>query len=232
MIFLKLFITPPSTLYEKVYKALSIPSFLLDKRASSLSSLSLIRLFIYSSIQIFVHPFTMYQAIIFAGLAGLVAASPTAQAVDFAVVNAAPSPSLTGPALTANTQYVTYNSASVSSEGAAAATGVASASATVSQSGNAKRGLILGWPWGSGSQPTTSCTTTTIALRPTTNTPQKQTTSSIPPVSSITPTTTTSQITSVSQTTSSDSSCPTTPEAGTYCGFINPEDPCAPQPDG
>jgi hypothetical protein len=24
--------------------------------------------------------------------------------------------------------------------------------------------------------------------------------------------------------------CPTTPEAGTYCGFINPEDPCAPQP--
>ncbi|KEQ69011.1 hypothetical protein M436DRAFT_30245, partial [Aureobasidium namibiae CBS 147.97] len=26
--------------------------------------------------------------------------------------------------------------------------------------------------------------------------------------------------------------CPTTPEDGTYCGFINPEDPCAPQPDG
>lgn len=33
-------------------------------------------------------------------------------------------------------------------------------------------------------------------------------------------------------TTSSTSSCPTTPEAGTYCGFINPEDPCAKQPDG
>lgn len=31
---------------------------------------------------------------------------------------------------------------------------------------------------------------------------------------------------------SSTSSCPTTPEEGTYCGFINPEDPCAPQPDG
>ncbi|TKA69522.1 hypothetical protein B0A49_07182 [Cryomyces minteri] len=27
-------------------------------------------------------------------------------------------------------------------------------------------------------------------------------------------------------------SCPTVPEAGTYCGFINPEDPCAIQPDG
>ena len=33
-------------------------------------------------------------------------------------------------------------------------------------------------------------------------------------------------------TTSSTSSCPTTPEAGTYCGFINPEDACAKQPDG
>lgn len=33
-------------------------------------------------------------------------------------------------------------------------------------------------------------------------------------------------------TTSSDSSCPTQPEAGTYCGFINPEDSCAKQPDG
>lgn len=37
-----------------------------------------------------------------------------------------------------------------------------------------------------------------------------------------------------SPTTTSSSSrpCPTTPEAGTYCGFINPEDPCAPQPGG
>ncbi|GAM88209.1 hypothetical protein ANO11243_062400 [Dothideomycetidae sp. 11243] len=33
-------------------------------------------------------------------------------------------------------------------------------------------------------------------------------------------------------TTSSTSACATVPEAGTYCGFINPEDPCAPQPDG
>ncbi|CAD0095307.1 unnamed protein product [Aureobasidium mustum] len=32
--------------------------------------------------------------------------------------------------------------------------------------------------------------------------------------------------------TSSEAPCPTTPEAGTYCGFVNPEDPCAPQPGG
>ncbi|KAF4554973.1 Hypothetical protein D9617_3g020420 [Elsinoe fawcettii] len=34
-----------------------------------------------------------------------------------------------------------------------------------------------------------------------------------------------------SSTNSATSACPTTPEDGTYCGFINPEDPCAPQPD-
>jgi hypothetical protein len=30
----------------------------------------------------------------------------------------------------------------------------------------------------------------------------------------------------------SDTACPTPIEVGTYCGFINPEDPCAPQPAG
>ncbi|KAI6849032.1 hypothetical protein BTJ68_00414 [Hortaea werneckii EXF-2000] len=33
-------------------------------------------------------------------------------------------------------------------------------------------------------------------------------------------------------TTSAGQACATTPEDGTFCGFINPEDPCAPQPDG
>ncbi|CZT19180.1 uncharacterized protein RCC_05026 [Ramularia collo-cygni] len=33
-------------------------------------------------------------------------------------------------------------------------------------------------------------------------------------------------------TTTANQPCPTTPEAGTYCGFLNPLDPCAPQPDG
>ncbi|KAI5257356.1 hypothetical protein E4T42_00990 [Aureobasidium subglaciale] len=38
--------------------------------------------------------------------------------------------------------------------------------------------------------------------------------------------------TPATSTASSGTPCPTTPEAGTYCGFINPEDPCAPQPGG
>lgn len=33
-------------------------------------------------------------------------------------------------------------------------------------------------------------------------------------------------------TTTSGQPCPTQAEEGTYCGFINPLDPCAPQPDG
>ena len=48
--------------------------------------------------------------------------------------------------------------------------------------------------------------------------------------SSVTPSTV--NIGTASSTAASASSCPTQPEAGTYCGFINPEDPCAPQPDG
>ena len=37
---------------------------------------------------------------------------------------------------------------------------------------------------------------------------------------------------SASRTTTAGQPCVTHPEAGTYCGFINPLDPCAPQPDG
>ncbi|KAK5011044.1 hypothetical protein LTR28_006121 [Elasticomyces elasticus] len=73
---------------------------------------------------------------------------------------------------------------------------------------------------GSSSQTTTSSSSSVAA-----------TTSS----SSVAVTTTSSSYTiqgSSSTTSSSSTACPTTPEAGTYCGFINPEDPCAPQPDG
>lgn len=46
------------------------------------------------------------------------------------------------------------------------------------------------------------------------------------------PLTTSSVSTASTSTTSSEYACATQPEEGTYCGFINPEDPCAPQPDG
>ena len=37
---------------------------------------------------------------------------------------------------------------------------------------------------------------------------------------------------SATKTTTANQPCATQPEDGTYCGFINPLDPCAPQPDG
>lgn len=40
------------------------------------------------------------------------------------------------------------------------------------------------------------------------------------------------QTSSGTSTTSSSTECPTQIEEGTYCGFINPEDPCSPQPGG
>ncbi|KAK6582301.1 hypothetical protein PZA11_004709 [Diplocarpon coronariae] len=124
----------------------------------------------------------MRSVALLAGFVAVAAASPVAQAIDFSSVNAAPSPSLTGPPRGVNSQNIPLNTASVGTRGSAAVTGVASASATVSQAPNARRGALWGWPW--------------------------------------------------VHTTSSDASCPTQPEAGTYCGFINPEDACAPQPDG
>ncbi|EME78143.1 uncharacterized protein MYCFIDRAFT_79360 [Pseudocercospora fijiensis CIRAD86] len=36
----------------------------------------------------------------------------------------------------------------------------------------------------------------------------------------------------LTKTATAPGACATQPEAGTYCGFINPLDPCAPQPDG
>ncbi|KAF4638044.1 hypothetical protein G7Y89_g22 [Cudoniella acicularis] len=161
----------------------------------------------------------MHKVVLLAGFAAIVAASPAAQAIGFATVNAAPSPTLTDPALGVNSQDVAYNTASVAASGSAAVAGVATASAETSQYAN-KRWLL--WPWGNsgswGSQTTTSQAPTSSSTSKT----------SVP--TSTPPTTTTSQVltTGTSATTSAETTCATEPEAGTYCGFINPEDACAP----
>ena len=43
---------------------------------------------------------------------------------------------------------------------------------------------------------------------------------------------TTDPASAATSTTTAHQPCVTQPEAGTYCGFINPEDPCSPQPGG
>ncbi|TVY21061.1 hypothetical protein LARI1_G001243 [Lachnellula arida] len=130
----------------------------------------------------------MYQTVLFAGFVALAAASPAAQGIDFASINAAPSPSMTGPPVSANSESFNYDTASANAAGSAAVTGIASASASGSQAVNSKRNLS--------------------------------------------PSTTTQKVSTGTSTTSSSTACATVPEAGTSCGFINPEDPCAVQPDG
>ncbi|KAK0933617.1 hypothetical protein LTR29_014789 [Friedmanniomyces endolithicus] len=145
-------------------------------------------------------------------IARLAAAAPTPQQFDFAAVLDAPSPSATGPPLTvvANaTSVFSVDTASIAASVSAEVTTVATASITGASASAAS---------------TQEPSSTGLAKRG----PPKTTTSSSTASSSKT---TTSQQ-STTSTTSSTSACPTTPEAGTYCGFINPEDPCAPQPDG
>ncbi|KAK1068706.1 hypothetical protein LTR74_005364 [Friedmanniomyces endolithicus] len=148
-------------------------------------------------------------------IARLAAAAPTPQQFDFAAVLDAPSPSATGPPLTvvANaTSTFSVDTASIAASVSAEITTVATASITGASASAAS---------------TQEPSSTGLAKRGPPP-PPKPTTSSSTATSSKT---TTSQQSSTS-TTSSTSACPTTPEAGTYCGFINPEDPCAPQPDG
>lgn len=82
------------------------------------------------------------------------------------------------------------------------------------------------------SSPTTSSITTVTPVI--TSAPITTTTSSA--YSPYYPALATSYVTdpalAATKTTTAGQACVTQPEAGTYCGFINPLDPCAPQPDG
>jgi len=158
-------------------------------------------------------------------LAQLASAAPgllKRQNLDLGAILNAPPPSATGPPITAvanvsSTSVYSVNTASlaasisgdVTSQATASVTGAAaSAGLTQNPSSSAldKRGH--GWQkWSSttsSAQSSSSSTSSTPAIQPSTGT----------------------------TTTSSSTACPTTPEAGTYCGFINPEDACAPQPSG
>jgi hypothetical protein len=82
-----------------------------------------------------------YSIIFAAGLASIVAAAPAALqgGLDFASIEAAPLPSVTGPPATATSDIVSIDPTSVSSVGAAAATAETSAAATTSLPAKDKR---------------------------------------------------------------------------------------------
>ena len=144
-----------------------------------------------------------------AALAGLAVASPAAQAFDLGVIGAAPTPTVTAAPLASVLDSIPYSPTDASALGSSVVNVVGTAAAKVKRDDGACWGYG-GW----GHKPTTSKSYTTTYSYP-----------------NSTPTKSQSQ-TSGTATTSSSTACPTTPEAGTYCGFINPEDPCAPQPDG
>ncbi|KAK5118848.1 hypothetical protein LTR62_000057 [Meristemomyces frigidus] len=146
--------------------------------------------------------------ILAAAIARMASAAPAPQMFDFAAVLEAPSPSVTGPPQTAvanATSIYSVDTASLASVISSQVTSAVTASITGASASAASTEL-----------PTSSALQKRSAI------------STVPTTAS----TTTTQGQSSTLTSSSSTACPTTPEAGTYCGFINPEDPCAPQPDG
>ncbi|ESZ89475.1 hypothetical protein SBOR_10140 [Sclerotinia borealis F-4128] len=133
-----------------------------------------------------------HHALLVAGFAALAAANPAPQNVDFASVNAAPSPTLTGPAPNATKESVIINNAAASASGSAKVTGIATASATASQ--NAKRHLSnwgWGWGWGDSSSSTSTVKATSTSIRITSTTSVASTSSKVPASSTTAPPATT-----------------------------------------
>ncbi|KAI0018299.1 hypothetical protein F4780DRAFT_794718 [Xylariomycetidae sp. FL0641] len=192
------------------------------------------------------------------GAAALVAGSPAPQAIDFASVEAAPGPAVTGPpVLGPSSQMGVYDRASASQQAVDAASEVVTASATASEvaaRGLQERNVCWGWWCNKGQDwdhsTSSDCTTTTSPIHMISSTSKVitsyPTATSTSAASETTPMTTPattsatgvvpSSCTPVSWTNTfaftSDTACPTPYEVGTYCGFVNPEDPCAPQPGG
>ncbi|KAJ9632177.1 hypothetical protein H2203_000580 [Taxawa tesnikishii (nom. ined.)] len=210
-----------------------------------------------------------------AALAGLAAASPAAQQLDFAALAAAPSvqaaPSYNGVPNQAASVISTVDVTTTATASAAPTTAASKRSAS-KRSVVEKRDLLT-WLYclvhncntssgssSSGTASTSSRTTTTSSVTAKTLAAYSSSSASAPVTTSVsiptypatatdysTPTTspytpyyaalsTSGHISNAAltgtATTSSAGACATTPEEGTYCGFLNPEDPCAPQPDG
>ncbi|KAG9811009.1 hypothetical protein KCU77_g20053, partial [Aureobasidium melanogenum] len=199
-----------------------------------------------------------------AAVAGMAAASPMPQDLDFSMLDSAPEVA-TGP-----TGVAVVEEASIASTVAVSTVATASATATAGAKRDLEKrtfGLLNPWyfykgleceifhncgsqgssqqGWGCGKPTQTSATWSLITTSaPPTNLPAysyttpsgSSTADAVTGSSSAAVSTSSSAAATTTQapSTTADSSapCPTTPEEGTYCGFINPEDACAPQPGG
>ncbi|KAH6643558.1 hypothetical protein C7974DRAFT_299922 [Boeremia exigua] len=148
------------------------------------------------------------------GAAALVVASPAPQAFDPNGLDALATLTQGPPVGVGPAQETAYVQGSAQSVAAAAVTAGATAQA-------AKRSLNENTTQASA----TPTITTTVDTGAQTTRPPSTTDGVVP--SSCTPV---NWINTYAFT--ADPACPTQVEVGTYCGFINPDDPCAPQPSG
>jgi hypothetical protein len=175
------------------------------------------------------------------GAAALVAASPAPQAFDPNGLDALATLTQGPPVGVGPAQQTAYIQGAAQSQAAAAATGAATAQAA-KRSLNARslEARTFWWSWFAPKQNNNPAPVTTKAVSTPTATP---TTTSAPVVVAETtkaPSTTDGVVPSSctpvnwvnTYAFTSDPACPTAIEVGTYCGFINPDDPCAPQPAG
>jgi hypothetical protein len=165
------------------------------------------------------------RSFILLGAAALVAASPAPQAFDASSFDSVPDSLTQGPPVGPGVALETrYNRAQAQASAAAVATGAATAQ-------QAKRSIApevdARWLfWHEQGKQTTATAIATPAPTTFTTAPAVNPSSTNVAPSSCTPVgwTNTYAFTSAA-------ACPTAIEVGTYCGFINPLDPCAAQPN-
>ncbi|KAK0388189.1 hypothetical protein NLU13_4434 [Sarocladium strictum] len=176
------------------------------------------------------------RSYIFLGAAALAAASPALTGLDFAAIEHAPAP--TGPAVGIAIEESVYDPSTAASEAEEAASDDASSSDSATKP--RRTDLLLNdhkprpnpFPPEKGKPHNPPAPTSTRCAKSTSTTSATLTTTSAPSTSHVVP----SSCTPISWTNTfaftSDTACPTPYEVGTYCGFINPDDPCALQPGG
>jgi hypothetical protein len=164
------------------------------------------------------------RSYLFLGAAALVAASPAPQAFDVNEFDSIVNTVAQGPKAGV-TAEAAYQQAAAQTQAAAAATGVATAQQAKRSVGVEARDPTFLF-WNMPKHENTKPVQTTAPAAETTGAPQANPSSTNLAPSSCTPVSWTNTFAFTA-----DPACATAIEVGTYCGFINPEDPCAAQPN-
>jgi hypothetical protein len=160
------------------------------------------------------------------GAAALVAASPAPQGFDFGSLDALPTLTQGPPVGAGKAEETAYVQSKAQAQATAAATGAATAQ-QVKRSAGADLEARTFWWWSKPQQEQPKPSVPAVTPAPTTTAaPAYNPSSTNVAPSSCTPVDWTN-----TWAFTSEAACPTAIEVGTYCGFINPLDPCAAQPN-